>query len=93
MAKCKTCNTDEPIWAWQPFGPDDKGITALLGSHYRGFPVIPICNQCKSDADAGIPLEFIYKKERYIGNHIDFHHVPSYIDDSLWFWERGGLPF
>lgn len=94
MEKCKCCD-NEAEWAWQPFGPGESPDTfSLLGSHYRGFSVIKICDTCKQNAQAGIPLEFIHKSKRYIGNAYDeVLEVPPYVDDALYFWERGGLPF
>jgi hypothetical protein len=44
--KCKYCGK-EAIWACQPYGPDEDTTFALLGSHYRGFTVIPVCDECK----------------------------------------------
>ena len=58
MKKCERCKRmnketiGEALWAWQPFGPDEQPSYSLLGSHYRGFPVIKICDDCKKETEA-----------------------------------------
>lgn len=48
MAKCQLCKTKEAIWAWQPDGPgEDEYTFTALGHHYRGFPVVKVCEPCK----------------------------------------------
>ena len=45
MAKCEVCRKAETVWAMQAM---PGGLTfALLGSHYRGFPVVKVCEVCK----------------------------------------------
>lgn len=55
---CKSCSGDattgnEPIWAMQPFGPDKDVTFTALGSQYRGFPLIEVCDRCKEGYQAG----------------------------------------
>lgn len=66
MRKCKICRTHEADWAWQPFGPseDCRDGMAFLGSHYRGFPVIPICDFCLNTMKTK-PVTFEYRGVRY----------------------------
>jgi hypothetical protein len=51
---CELCvregraKTNDAAWAWQPFGPDKQPSYTLLGSHYRGFQVIKICDEHKA---------------------------------------------
>ena len=46
-SSCKFCYRTA-CWAWQPFGPDESPFSfAFLGSHYRGFEVIKICDYHK----------------------------------------------
>lgn len=67
MAKCE-CG-QEAEFAWQPFGPEpncrDKGAFTALGSHYRGFPVVKVCWDCKGRAQNGETVLFTYKKQVY----------------------------
>lgn len=65
--KCQSCKGDQAVWAWQPFGPDDSPFTfTALGSHYRGFPVIKICDSCyRLVAKDGAALRFAYKGREY----------------------------
>ena len=73
MSRCQCCRVNESEWAWQPFGPDDK-ITSFSvpGYHYRGFPALKICNDCKVDVENGHPgVVFTYKHVGYYAyNHI-----------------------
>ena len=66
MAKCASCQKDA-VWAWQPFGPgEDALVFTALGSHYRGFPVVKVCDECKQTAQKGRPgVLFNYKKSGY----------------------------
>jgi len=87
MSKCRVCKLSEAEWAWQPFGPDEGiGSFALLGNHYRGFPVVKICEQCKDDIQAGLPMEFEYKGTRYIAGDDEVLAVPGYVGDPLHWW-------
>ena len=43
---CQLCKNDEAIWAYQPEGPDAEHPLVLLGNHYRGFPVVKVCDEC-----------------------------------------------
>ena len=59
MRKCATCKATIATWAWQPFGPGDdiQHTFAVIGAHYRGFPVIKICDACKKEIQ--IPIDVI----------------------------------
>lgn len=86
--KCRICRTDDMAWAWQPLGPNETPDSfSLLGCHYRGFPAILICQKCKEDIQSGSPLEFKYKKQKYIYNNVEGCPVPEYVEDSLLYWE------
>lgn len=66
--KCQCCKQEEAEFAWQPFGPDDDPARfALLGNHYRGFPVIRIGQNCKTAFLSGAEVSFLYKKMCYVG--------------------------
>jgi hypothetical protein len=70
MTKCAICHTNEAIHAWQPFGPDTgtarHGLSfAALGSHYRGFPVIKVCQPCTLRIQDGERVEFTYAKQHF----------------------------
>lgn len=67
MSKCQLCRAPA-VWAWQPFGPDENPLSfATLGSHYRGFAVVKICEGCKARLQSGKEkIEFTHKGERYI---------------------------
>ena len=66
--KCLCCGEEEAIWAWQPFGPgEDIMCFSGLGSHYRGFPVIAVGDDCKQDVEDGRPgVIFTYKRVGYV---------------------------
>jgi hypothetical protein len=90
---CQVCNTNNAEWAWQPFGPSDKADTfTTLGSHYRGFPVVKICDECKETAKSGSPLQFTLSGATYIGDRDQVWEVPKYVVDGdplLWWNETG----
>ena len=66
MVKCRICHENIALWAWQPFGPGkpSEGFT-LLGNHYRGYPVIKICESCKRGYEAGNAKVFTFKYKFY----------------------------
>lgn len=66
MKKCASCN-GQAQWAWQPFGPDESQVGSFtsFGSHYRGFPVLAICDGCKDKAEAGQKLYATYKGSEF----------------------------
>jgi len=68
--ECQCCRAESAIWAWQPFGPSEGtlGSFTLLGSHYRGFPVVKIGQACKATLEHGEDLGFTYKGILYAGN-------------------------
>lgn len=63
LAECEVCRAQGAAWAWQPFGPDEdaKSAFSTLGSHYRGFPVVKVCDECKEKVQAGQTVSFTYK--------------------------------
>lgn len=67
MAKCQILKGQEADWAWQPFGPSDNplGSFTMLGSHYRGFPVIKISDEAYCRIHAGETLNFTYQQRLY----------------------------
>jgi len=67
MSKCQACGLKDSVWAWQPFGPDESILCFTTeGCHYRGFPVIKICDDCKRDIVKGNPgVVFTYKHQGY----------------------------
>ena len=65
--RCQTCGDTEADGAWQPFGPDSDPMTfMMLGSHYRGFPVIKVCWPCAEAIKDGLITEFTYRKVKYL---------------------------
>lgn len=66
--KCQCCKGQEVEWSWQPFGPGigTEVVFTLPGSHYRGYPVIKVCSDCKAIIQHGTaPVHFTYKGTRY----------------------------
>ena len=54
-------------WAWQPFGPGESPRSFMTpGSHYRGFPVLMVCEECRKRIKAGQETAFVYKKVPYV---------------------------
>lgn len=49
--RCQVCKADEALWARQYIGEDTPTYTTL-GSHYRGFPVVKVCDKCKEQEQA-----------------------------------------
>ncbi len=45
--RCRICRVERAEWAWQPCGPGIVMCFMLLGSHYRGYPVVKVCDSCK----------------------------------------------
>jgi hypothetical protein len=53
--------------AWQPFGPGENiNLITTLGSHYRGFPVVPICDHHHDLIHKGEPFPFTYRGAGYV---------------------------
>jgi hypothetical protein len=67
MIKCAVCGNDDATWAWQPWGPDVdvKRAFVLLGSHYRGFPTVKVCELCKQEIQDGKPVLVTVKGRIY----------------------------
>lgn len=80
--KCQICKIEQAEWAWQPFGPNESPDSyMLLGSHYRGFPVIKVGDSCKSAFQTGdFEVQFEYKGHHFLGKD----HKVKEIHISLW---------
>lgn len=70
MKKCQICKQNERTWTWQPFGPDESptGSFSVPGSHYRGFPTIGVCDDCKENIENGVETHYTYRGQEYIVN-------------------------
>ena len=84
--KCQACKEQEASWAWQPWGPSETPDSfMMLGSHYRGFPIVKVCASCKSAFQTGdFPVAFTYKGHKYIAED----HQIREKDISLWIGEQ-----
>lgn len=84
--KCQACKEQVAEWAWQPFGPSESPDSfALLGSHYRGFPVVKVCGSCKSAFQSGdVQVFFSYKGHQFVGeNHrVRERNISLYVDEG-----------
>lgn len=81
--KCQICKCEDATTAWQPFGPAESPMSfSFLGSHYRGFPVVKVCDTCRLQAIEGAannrsgPVHFAYKGVQYV---FDGGHTPRAI--------------
>lgn len=76
--KCQLCKQARATLAWQPFGPDESPLSfQFLGSHYRTFTVIKICDNCKDQIKAtaqGQPFHFTHQSKTYLIDHSGCHH-------------------
>lgn len=56
--RCEMCAafgrppSEDAIWAYQPNGPDEHPTYTTLGSHYRGFTMLAVCDNCKDQLQA-----------------------------------------
>lgn len=68
MVNCQLCKEATACWAWQPFGPSaDVASMTTLGSHYRGFAVIKVCNGCRLKIVSGeLDEAFMHKANHYV---------------------------
>ena len=77
---CQFSRCSQPAdWAWQPFGPsEDYNCFTTPGSHYRGFPVLKLCDEHKTaiqatltnpDADIADIIVFNQRHVGYILEH------------------------
>lgn len=66
MSKCQVLSGDA-VWAWQPFGVSEnpRETFTLLGSHYRGFPVIKVSDEAKRRIQSGEEIHFVHAKRLY----------------------------
>ncbi|SRR6266700_5307717 len=83
--KCQICHDEQAEWAWQPWGPNETSDSyALLGSHYRGFPIIKVGSVCKNAFQSGdFEVGFEYKGHRFVGKN----HEVKETDVRLWLGE------
>lgn len=58
MAKCQVCKQNKAAWAAQ-FIEENIPTFSLLGSHYRGFAVVKVCDTCKEVNHEGIFERFV----------------------------------
>lgn len=66
MPKCQVCQKQERSYTWQPFGPGEGPLTFTLpGSHYRGFPTVAVCDDCKAEIETGNAVVFNYRGTPY----------------------------
>lgn len=62
--KCRICSSNEAYSFCQPFGPEDKPVFVREGYHYRGFPVIRVCDTCKESIESGKELAITYRNHK-----------------------------
>jgi len=69
IAKCQICRRAVAEWTWQPFGPSDDFTCAFtaLGSHYRGFPAVKTCENCRQQIKTERVI-FTYRHNGYVTN-------------------------
>ena len=48
IPKCQICRKREAEWAMQYIG-EDTPTFSTLGSHYRGFKVVKVCDECMKE--------------------------------------------
>lgn len=69
MAKCVTCGKTEIAddgWTWQPFGPGEHALLfSFPGGHFRGFPALHVCDDCKQAIKRGEIVTFKYRGKVY----------------------------
>jgi hypothetical protein len=76
VTKCRICGA-VANWSWQPFGPAAEaprsGFTRS-GWHYRGFPVVPVCESCKRDIEHDVSVAFAWRGQHYalVGDEVQF---------------------
>ena len=70
--KCQMCREHDAVTSWQPFGPAencrDGDAFMAFGSHYRGYPVMKICEDCQGMIQNGenISFEYGYEQTEYL---------------------------
>jgi hypothetical protein len=85
MTKCQICKKSTVAWAWQPFGPDSYiQRCTTLGSHYRGFPVIKICDNCRDSMMVYGGINFNYKNKPYHASVVDVQEGYVHYLPKLW---------
>lgn len=89
MSKCVCCGSVDADIIWQPFGPGENAkVFTGAGAHYRGFPALHICFECQESIRSDEPVEFTYKRQRYVLDGDVPRAVPSYVEDVLLWLEE-----
>ncbi len=66
---CAVCHNNLSEWIWQPLGPGEGcKVFTLPGSHYRGFPTVPVCNSCRLRILDGASAPFVHRHVVYTLN-------------------------
>lgn len=97
MTKCQVCGHNFYFtMIWQPFGPaEHPRLFTFRGDHFRGFPALTICENCKLDVEVNGTVEFSYKGKRFvaIGDTDRVVPIPEYVEDVLlWLEETADTP-
>ena len=81
MTKCRIRKDRQAEWSWQPFGPaqDSAETFTTPGWHYRGFAVIPICEDCKERVQMGDGVRFEYRGVTYATVDGQPHETPRVV--------------
>lgn len=73
MNKCAICHAKPIDMTWQPCGPDESTTCFVTpGSHFRGFPAIGVCADCRDQITAALTtpnapdVAFIWKGSPYM---------------------------
>lgn len=70
--KCQCCKQEYAVDAWQPFGPSETvDCFTGIGSHYRGFPVIKVCDACHTKIS-----QAVHESDKYGGFHFTYSDIP-----------------
>ena len=60
--RCAICRAEDPIWLWQPAGPDDamrfSRAFTWPGWQTRGFLAVPCYDACKERIQYGADVSF-----------------------------------
>ena len=73
MKRCQLCQSNMVEIMWQPFGPGEDALCfSFPGHHYRGFPSLGICMDCKEHLrDSSEDITFTYRKKAYVFNSFE----------------------
>jgi len=92
---CLICSSETVLWAWQPLGPDmTANLLVRPRYHYRGFPALPLCEDCAQVVRDREKLLFVYRGQRCLYRFAVCIPLPEdVIDEDAYFeaWMvRGG---